>query len=217
MPMIVCTPRSHLPGWTGRKVRLREIDPADHRTLMRFDRESAGGRVPKVGGHRHWAAHRANVADIGDNVQFAIETLHSRILVGSMWTTQTDPQSDRFSYGIGIGPQHRRCGYASDAITMLLAYMFEQRRYRKCEVSIYGRNLASLTLHGGLGFREEGRLRDTELVRGRTNNLVQMSITAHQFADLHPNLTASRSPAAPERGRHWRPRRGQHRDAPHLR
>lgn len=183
----------------GRKVRLREIGQADRRTLIGFDRESAHG----IGGYRHWAAHRAGVADAGDNVQFAIETLRGRMLVGSLCVVQADPLSDRFSYGIGIGPPHRRCGYAGDAISVLLAFMFEQRGYRKCEVSVYGGNLASLALHGALGFREEGRPRDTELLCGGIKYPALMSITADEFA-------GARLPVPSQRGRHWRARRGRH-------
>lgn len=198
--------------WVGRKVRLRGIEPADYRTLSGFDRAAAQGQSPQVGGYRHWGAHRAGAADAGDNFQFAIETLRGGMLVGSMSTIQADPRSDRFSYGIGIGPQHRRCGYAGDAITILLAFMFGQRRYRKCEVSIYGGNLPSLSLHGCLGFREEGRVRDTELSRGGIKYLVLMGITAPEFAELHPDFKVPRVAARPRRGRHWRNRRGRHRD-----
>jgi RimJ/RimL family protein N-acetyltransferase len=202
--MIACSPRSHpAGGLTGRKVRLRQIDPADRHTLIKFDRESA--RVPRAGRYQHWAAHRANVVEIDDNSQFAIETLHSGMLVGSMWTVLTDPEARRFSYGIGIGPRHRRCGYASDAVTALLDHMFGDLHHRTCEVGIHCRNLASRTLHGRLGFREESRRGD----------IVRMSITADRFAELHPDRAPHR--AGPVRGRHWRPRRGQHWHPQHLR
>lgn len=179
------------PNWVGRKVRLRGIDPADRRTLIGFDRDAS-----QTGGYRHCAAHR--VADAGN---FAIETLRGRRLVGSMSVSQGDP----FSYGIGIGPPHRGCGYAADAIEVLLAFMFGQCGYRKCEVSVYGGNFASLALHGSLGFREEGRLRDTELLRGEIKYPVLMGITAREFAARHLDFAESPS----RRGRHWRGR-GRH-------
>ncbi|MEC3974209.1 GNAT family N-acetyltransferase [Amycolatopsis sp. H20-H5] len=194
-------------------MRLREIEPADRRTLTGFDRDSADGRMPQVGGHRHWAAHRSSAADAGDDdLRFAIETLHSGLLVGSMSASRADPRPDRFSYSIGIGPRHRRCGYAEDAITVLLTHMFGQRHYRRCEVGIYGGNLASLTLHAGLGFREEVRLPDTELSHGEIKYLVRMGVTADEFAGLHPDSTEPRPFGRPRRGRHWRTRRGQHWD-----
>jgi RimJ/RimL family protein N-acetyltransferase len=191
--------------WVGRKVRLREVGPADQRTLIGFDRGDAG----KVGGYRHWAAHRSEVAEDGDDVQFAIETRHGGMVVGSC-TIQADPRSRRFSYGIGIGPQHRRCGYAGDAIIVLLAYMFGQRGYHRCEVCIYGGNLASLSLHGALGFREQGRQRDTELLSGEIKYPALMGISAAEFAAIHPDFTTVGAPVGARRGRHWRTRRGRH-------
>ncbi|MBB5957054.1 RimJ/RimL family protein N-acetyltransferase [Saccharothrix tamanrassetensis] len=197
-------------GRVGRKVRLREIGPADRRTLIGFDRDAAGGRDPRIGGYRHWAAHRAEGAGSGDDRHLAIEALHGRMLVGSMWVL-TDPAAGRFSYGIGIGAQHRRCGYAGDAVTVLLAFMFGERGYRKCEVGIYGGNFASLSLHGELGFREEGRPRDTELVRGEIRYPVLMGITAGEFAAHHHEYAASSGDVRRWRGRHWRTRRrGRH-------
>lgn len=188
-------------SWVGQKVRLREIDPADHRTLVGFDRDSA----PQVGEYRHWAAHRASGHDAGDDLQVAIETLRGRMLVGSMWVIHAGSRPDRFSYGIGIAPRYQRCGYAADAVSVLLAVMFGQRGYHKCEVIVYGRNLASLALHGSLGFREEGRLRDPELLHGEVKYPVTMGITAAEFAARHPNFTV-----LSRRGRHWRNRRGRH-------
>jgi RimJ/RimL family protein N-acetyltransferase len=188
-------------GPVGWKVRLREVGPGDRRALMGFDRDSARGGSSQVGGYRHWAAHRLGAADAGDDVHFGIETLQG-LLVGSMSTSGADPLSGRFSYGIGIASRHQRCGYASDAITLLLGHMFEQRGFRRCEVSVYGGNVASLSLHGALGFREVGRYRDTELVRGAARSLVVMRITAEEFAARHRAGTC--------RGRHWRPRRGKH-------
>lgn len=204
-----------LPGLTGRKVRLRAVRPDDRSRLIGFDRGSVRSHRGQVGGYRHWAVHRAGATGPDDDVQFAIEALHGGMLVGSISTVHADRSSGRFGYGVGIGPQHRRCGYASDAISVLLAHMFEQRGYHRCDVGIYGGNLASLTLHGGLGFREVGRVRDPEPLRGGIRNLVLMTITAPEFAAAHPLPTGPRPLVRPGRGRHWRPRRGRHSSAGH--
>ncbi|MGW4483798.1 GNAT family N-acetyltransferase [Amycolatopsis sp. NPDC004368] len=196
------------PSWVGWQVRLRAVRPADHRVLAGFDRSAVRGHEPRAGGYRHWAAHRGT-AGSGDDFHFAIETLRTGTLVGSLWV-QTDPATGRFSYGVGIGAQHRRCGYAVDAVKILLAVMFEQRRYRKCVVSVNGGNFASLALHGELGFREEGRPRDTELRHGEIRYPVLMGLTAHRFA-AHQAAALAARPLRPARGRHWRtPRRGRH-------
>ncbi|MDT8913201.1 GNAT family N-acetyltransferase [Amycolatopsis sp. PS_44_ISF1] len=194
-------------------MRLRDIRPEDRRGLIGFDRVPEGR--PAAGGYRHWATHRADVTDPGDDRHLAIETRHGQTLVGSIWL-QADPASGRFSYGIGIGAPHRRCGYAGDAVTTLLGFMFEQRGYRECEVSVHGRNFASLALHARLGFHEQGRPRDTELWPGQVRYPVLMAITADHFAARRPASAAAPGPARPWRGRHWRtPRRGRHWRAEH--
>ncbi|GAA1300363.1 GNAT family N-acetyltransferase [Saccharothrix xinjiangensis] len=191
-------------------MRLRAIEPRDRPTLVGFDRDAADPGSPRVGGYRHWAAHRVRTPDSGEDLQFAIEALHSGVLVGSVSTVQADAASDRFSYGIGIGSRHRRRGYAADAITALLALMFGQRGHRTCEVGIYGGNSASLALHAGLGFRERKRLLDPDPSRGEFRHLVLMTITAREFAALHPDRAGSPDVGGPRRGRHWRERRGRH-------
>jgi RimJ/RimL family protein N-acetyltransferase len=201
-------------GLAGRKVRLRAIRPVDRSTLIGFDRASVRDHSSRTGGYRHWAVHRASAAGDGDvpddDFQFAIEALHGGMLVGSICTLHAVPGSGRFSYGVGIGLRHRRCGYAGDAVATLLAFMFEQRGYQWCDVGIRSGNIASLTLHSRLGFEEVDRVRDTEIVHAGAASLVLMSITAAQFAALHPGRSAWRRTARPARGRHSRPGRGRH-------
>lgn len=176
-------------------VRLREISHDDRHILRGFDRGMPLGGPACVGGHRHWGDHRSRRPAGDGGSQFGIETVHGSRLVGSLSTVESDPLTGVFSYSIGIGRPHRRCGYASDAVIALLSHMFGQRGFRTCVISVYSGNLASLSLHGRLGFRTEGRTRDSQVQRGNIRFLVSMSITASDFAarfstepdpDMHP-------------------------------
>jgi RimJ/RimL family protein N-acetyltransferase len=170
-------------GWVGRRIRLRGIEPADRRTLVRFDRSSTSG-LAQAEGYRHWAAHRAQHPDSADDFQLAIETRRDQQLVGSMCTSQAD-DADAFGYGVGIGPQYRRHGYADDAIITLLALMFTKRGYRKCQVGIYAGNSASLALHHKLGFRVEDRATEPDSLSDGVHELILMGITAREFTARH--------------------------------
>ena len=92
----------------------------------------------------------------------------------------------RYGYGIGVGAAHQRRGYASEAVLLLLRFMFGERRYYKCEVHIYVYNVASLALHRSLGFVDEGRLRDHEFFAGRHHRRGGDGMTATEFAEPHP-------------------------------
>jgi RimJ/RimL family protein N-acetyltransferase len=199
---------SSTSDWAGRKVRLREVTPSDRTALSRFDRDVTSRHAPLVGGYRHWAAHRASTTD--EDLQLVVETVRSGLLVGSLSTVRTDSSPGCFSYGIGIAPWHWRCGYAADAITVLLALMFGRRGYRECEVSIHGNNFASQSLHARLGFRETGRLHDPGLSPGSFRYLVMMSVSAAEFATRHPGFALPVPADRSRRGVHWRRLRGRH-------
>ncbi|MEJ3653710.1 GNAT family protein [Actinomycetes bacterium KLBMP 9759] len=180
----------------GHLVRLRGIEPEDWEAFRSFDRHTDDMRNADIvhpprsaAGYREWA--QAQALDEGDDTQFrlAVETLADRTLVGSLSTDGVDQRAGRFAYGIGIGRDHQRRGYARDAVVVLLTYMFGERRLHKCEVGVYAVNEPSLALHRALGFREEGRLREHEFFAGRRHDLVLMGLTVDEFAERHPFTT----------------------------
>ncbi|GAA2516495.1 GNAT family protein [Streptomyces gobitricini] len=179
--------------WTGERVRLRGIEPEDWQWFMEFDAHTHHQRSldvlhPPRSAERHhaWAAEQSVAAPAGDTFRLAIEALDTGELVGSLSVNEADPRTGRFRYGIGIGADHQRRGYATDAVVLLLRFMFGERRYHKCEAAIHAFNDASLALHRGLGFVEEGRLRDHEFFAGRHHDLVIMGMTAPEFTERHP-------------------------------
>lgn len=179
--------------WAGRRVRVRGIEPADWSAFMQFDgyaehQRSVDGIYPprSAEGYRAWAREQAVALVAGDCFQLAIETVDGGELVGSLSTHGADPRAGRFGYGIGIGGAHQRRGYATEAVALLLRFMFGERRYHKCEARIYAYNEASLALHRRFGFVEEGRLRDHEFFAGWYHDVIIMGMTAPEFAERHP-------------------------------
>jgi RimJ/RimL family protein N-acetyltransferase len=179
--------------WTGSGVYLRGIEPDDWRSFRQFDEHSADMRnvdlihPPRSAtAYRRWAESQATRETSGDEFQLAIVTLADDAVVGALSTTGTDQRAGRFSYGISIGRDHQRRGYASDAIVVLLTFLFGERRYHKCEVGIHAFNQPSIGLHRKLGFQVEGRLRDHEFFAGRHHDLVVMGLTGDEFGEQHP-------------------------------
>ncbi|MET9430108.1 GNAT family protein [Streptomyces sp. NPDC003036] len=173
--------------WTGERIRLRGIEPDDWRAFMRFatDEERLGdllGPPRSTESHRVWARERAAVPPDGDCFQLVIEATGSGEAVGAVGTNHADPRAGRFEYGVTIAAEHRGKGYASEAVALLLRFMFAERRYHKCEARIFAHNEASLALHRRLGFVEEGRLRDHVFLDGRHHDLVLMGLLAGEFA-----------------------------------
>ncbi|WP_333773484.1 GNAT family N-acetyltransferase [Streptomyces sp. IBSBF 3136] len=176
--------------WTGKRVRLRGIEPNDWTAFMRFTADEEGlGDLPQpprsAEGYRAWAQEQAVAKADGDCFQLAIEAVDTGATVGAVGSHLADSRAGWFEYGVTIGADHRRKGYAGEAILLLLRFMFAERRYHRCQARIFAHNEASLSLHRRLGFTEEGRLRDHVFLDGRHRDLVIVGMLADEFARLH--------------------------------
>ncbi|MEU6661896.1 GNAT family protein [Streptomyces sp. NPDC046821] len=188
--------------WTGERVRLRGVEPDDWPAFMRFaeDEERHGDllRPPRSAeAFRLWAKEQASAGTDGDSFRMVIEAVDTGEAVGAVGSNHADPSAGRFEYGVTMGAGQRRKGYASEAVVMLLRFMFAERRYHKCEARVFAHNEASLTLHRRLGFVEEGRLRDHVFFAGRHHDVVLMGILANEFAGRHPMGEGFSRPGSP--------------------
>jgi RimJ/RimL family protein N-acetyltransferase len=158
--------------WQGKLVRLRGVEPEDADTFFRWNLDSdMAGRVDFV-----WPpVSRAQVAkEIGeeslkkleeDCFEWVIED-PSGAAVGLIRTHHCDHRAGTFRYGLNLAAEHRRKGYATEAILIILKYYFQELRYQKCTVGIHSNNQASVALHEKLGFRHEGTLRRMMFTKG---------------------------------------------------
>lgn len=116
-----------------------------------------------------------------DTYRWVIETLDGEP-VGAMDTHSCSPRNGTFSYGVDIAHEHRRRGYAREAIHLVLRWYFEELRYQKATVNIHADNTASITLHEALGFTHEGTLRRMAYSGGRYLDVHWYGLTAEEFA-----------------------------------
>ncbi|MFI6294086.1 GNAT family N-acetyltransferase [Nonomuraea sp. NPDC050790] len=179
-------------AWTGERVRLRAIEPADWSAFQEYDEnsedQSNGDHLtpPRSAERaRQWAKEQAEKDQGADLLRLAIAERESGRLVGTVNTHAVDPHNGTFEYGVAVGRAHQRRGYAAEAIVILLRYMFGERRFQKCDVTVYAANEGSLALHRRLGFTEEGRRRRGRYYRGRYDDIVLFGITVEEFAERH--------------------------------
>ena len=179
--------------WVGERVRLRAIEPEDWEPLAKREENTTdmrrGDKInsPWSAARQREAAQKAALKPVeGDQFDLAIESLEDGALVGTVGTFLTDHRAGRFGYGIGINPEHKGRGYGSDAVPLLLNFMFGERRFNKCEATVWAFNEPSLAFHRKLGFTEEGRLREHEFFAGRHHDVVVFGMTAAEFAARHP-------------------------------
>ncbi len=164
--------------WQGKLVRLRGVEPSDAETFARWNLDSEAAREldfvwPPVSlAQIRSELEAASLKKLEDDAfRWVIEDANAHA-VGAIDTHHCDHRRGVFQYGLSVAREHRRRGYATEAVLLVLKYYFEELRYRKCLVGVHSNNPASIALHERLGFVREGTLR-------------RMVYTGGRFYDLH--------------------------------
>lgn len=180
-------------AWQGELVRLRAIEPEDWEHLHRWNDDSLSNRLgwriqPPVSAEstREWARDQAKRPE-DDNYRLAIASVEGQ-MVGTMNVHGADRRNGTFEYGISVGLEYQRRGYAGDAIKVLLRFFFDELGYQKCNAVVYAFNEPSLRLHEELGFQREGLLRRHVYSNGEHHDAILYGITREEFWEKHPGF-----------------------------
>jgi RimJ/RimL family protein N-acetyltransferase len=174
--------------WQGEKVRLRPLRVEDAEQSYIDSLDSPSRRLLQLGielptstkALREFMARYADCKDVDGVIVFAIET-HEGVDVGGMSLHSRSQKNGTFGFGISIGAPHRRKGYATDAVRILLRYCFLERRYQKCNSACVHTNAASIKLHEKLGFVREGRRRRQWFLDGQYYDDLLFGLTREEF------------------------------------
>ncbi len=175
-------------SYQGKLVRLRAVEVSDWEHHYQWDSSDPDeGRMSYHIGFpssqvavREWAEREAKSHGENDTFRFQIETLNGE-LVGSINTHTVNQRCGTFMYGLSILPQHRRKGYAFEAIQLVLRYYFHERRYQKVNAEVFSFNAPSIGLHERLGFTLEGRLRRMIYTGGQFHDALIYGLTREEF------------------------------------
>lgn len=172
----------------GERIVLRAGEPSESVLFRNWDRQDTehnrliytiGFPEPQTEAP---AGETSTTHEGGDNFPFTIATLDGAV-AGAIHVHHCNVRCGTFMYGIGIFPEHQHKGYASEAISLVLRYYFDERRYQKCTAEVYSFNEASIKLHERLGFTLEGRLRRMVYTGGSFHDSLFYGITHEEFRD----------------------------------
>lgn len=173
--------------WQTGRIRLRAIELGDAPTFFRWNQDGDRARYldflwppTSLASVEEWTAQQAKKGLENDCFHWLIETLQGEP-AGTIATHDCRPRDGAFSYGVDIAAEHRRKGYASDAIRLVLRYYFDHLRYQKVTVSVHSDNLASIRLHEALGFQREGCLRRMCYQNGQYLDVLYYGMTVEEF------------------------------------
>jgi RimJ/RimL family protein N-acetyltransferase len=175
----------------GKLIRLRAIEPEDAEAAHASGQDTEMDRLvdaTHLPNSRVVARQRAEQAAArdpeADQAELMIETLDGKA-VGSLSVGHTDRRNRVFGFGIGLGRDHWRKGYGTEAVVLLLRFYFGELGYQKVDVGVYDFNQPSIRFFEALGFEHEGRRRRAYFTRGKYHDLVLLGMTSEEFLTHH--------------------------------
>ena len=160
------SPRLPQPELSSPRLRLREVRDDDAAALFAIHSDA---RVMRYWSYPAWtelAQAEQKIADIQrqrrelDMLVWAIADADTDLLIGSSAIFYMDLTQARAEIGYSLHPDWQGRGLASEALQLVLGYVFNELGLRRVEADIDPRNLPSCRLVERFGFVREGLLRE---------------------------------------------------------
>ena len=166
------SPRLPQPELSSPRLRLRELRDGDAAALFAIHSDA---RVMRYWSYPTWTEleqAKQKIADIQrqrrelDMLVWAIADADTDLLIGSSAIFHMDLIQARAEIGYSLHPDWQGRGLASEALQLVLGYVFNDLGLRRIEADIDPRNLPSCRLVERFGFVREGLLRERWHVNG---------------------------------------------------
>ncbi|MFC6962757.1 GNAT family N-acetyltransferase [Halocatena marina] len=102
-------------------------------------------------------------------------------IAGTVNLFDVDDTSGTLSYW--LFKTHRGNGYATEAVSLLLEYAFNERGLHRVDAEVFEGNNSSERLLDRFGFVHEGTARDAHFTRGEFRDTYQFGLLAPEWAD----------------------------------
>jgi RimJ/RimL family protein N-acetyltransferase len=188
-----------MTAWVGEKVRLRGMKEADKEVFCKIESNYEDMRMawrlrpPRGSGYYDsWLREESAETAQPDEFRLVVADRETDDAAGWVRTTKVDYINGTFSYGMVIGEDFQGNGLGFEAATLLLSYMFGERRLNKCDVALSPTNTGSRRLNERLGFVEEGCRRNSRYTKSGFEDILLLGVTRDEFfAKLAERSTAS--------------------------
>ena len=170
----------------GPRVTLRRFHPGDLATFVAYRSSEQVARFqswdapyPREQGERFIREiAKAHPDTPGEWFQFAVALRSAGQLIGDCAAMPHADDPRQCDIGFTMSPEHQGRGYATEAVRLLLTYLFSERGKHRIAAYCDPRNAASVALLERLGMRREGHLRESTWAKGEwTDDLVYALLT----------------------------------------
>lgn len=170
-----------IPQSLTRRVRLRAYTDDDAALVRAASRDAYIPLITTVPTQPDDAAVAAYIArqhsraETGHGHQFVIVDEETDEAVGQIGLVFNQRDAGRGSVGYWISPDHRRRGYVTAALRLMVAFAFDLDRLDRVELYVEPWNEGSWRAAEAAGFQREGLMRAWESVAGERRDMYMYS------------------------------------------
>lgn len=142
------------------RLRLRRFEAADVAVFFAYRADPGVVRFQSWGDYTLQEAQRfvlemagEDPGEPGESFQFAIARLADNRLVGDCMLALGTEEAPTAEIGYTLAPEHQGFGYATEALTALIAYAFDRHNVAAARAVADGRNAPSIRVADRLGMR----------------------------------------------------------------
>lgn len=168
--------------YSGKLVRLREYRSEDIPLAKEYInstevRQYIEGNVPFLYTLHNEQQWYESLSPQEKTYTFAIEALESKEYIGGCGINEINYKNSIATVGIFIGnPEYLSKGYGTDAMKVLVKFIFEQMNINKIKLHVYDFNLRAQKSYEKVGFKREAVLKDELFRNGRYHDIIQLSM-----------------------------------------
>ena len=168
------------------RIYFRALEPDDYKTSIKWrnDDEIWG----MVGSPKYFVSEAYEKKWVEDtifnsrDIKLAVCIKDSNTYIGNVYATDIDMINRSCTTGVLVGEhEYWGKGYASEAMKLLLDYVFNERNLNRAQALVLDSNAASLKMHQKVGYKIEGTLRQSVYKNGKYQDMIVLSILKEEL------------------------------------
>lgn len=172
------------------RVFLRAFEPDDYKTIIKWRRDNEINSM--LGGTKYFFSEEnekqwvQNAIKDTSNIRLAICTVEGNIHIGNIYITDINYINRSCHSHIMIGDKsYWNGGYATEAMQLIIDFMFQERGMNRIVANVLEHNKASIRMLEKCGYKIEGMMRQSVYKNGHYHNQVIMSLLREDYELLN--------------------------------
>ncbi len=179
----------------GEKIILRLLEIEDAKEIMKYFnnydfKKNLAGVIPvSIKDEEDFIRHTWESKEQGTDYVFAIDEQETNNIIGSCGLHSINWINKSCVFGIGIwNPTKQGKGYGKDATITILRFAFYVLGLHSVRLNVHDFNKRAISLYKKIGFKENGKMRQSYFISGEFIDTILMDILDDEFKSLYKNI-----------------------------